>query len=388
MSSIRSLHHARSRKVPALTAAALLPCFLAPAYAATWRVPSQVPTIQAGIDSAAVGDTVLVADGEYSGPGNYNITFSPPHPPAPPAPVDIVVRSENGSRFTVIDVQGTAESPRRGFFIGTNETSASVLEGFTIKRGHMATSPSLRSADPQHDLSAGGVKVQTADPVLRDLVVVDCQSEFTGGGISIELGARPRLEEVIIRGCVAGIQGGGLSIETGSAPTIIDSEITGSFSRSGGGVHVSANPTFINCLIAGNWSLAGGGIETNGFANLTLERCLVWNNCASLRGNEVYAEASGSFQLDCCLIDSTGVVVEGFTSLTYGETTRFVDPLFCSPENCELAPNQSGHYAVSVNSPALPEFTPCGEVIGDVSRSCAIVPTSPLSWGRLKATFR
>ena len=60
------------RLLPLLCAALLLP---AAARAATLNVPAQYPTIQAGVNAAVNGDTVLVADGTYSGPGNRDIDF-------------------------------------------------------------------------------------------------------------------------------------------------------------------------------------------------------------------------------------------------------------------------------------------------------------------------
>jgi hypothetical protein len=88
-------------------------------FAVIKNVPSVYLTIQAGIDAAGTGDTVLVEDGTYTGPGNRDIDFKGKA---------ITVQSENGPASTIIDCQGLG----RGFYFHNNEGKGSVLAGFTI----------------------------------------------------------------------------------------------------------------------------------------------------------------------------------------------------------------------------------------------------------------
>lgn len=86
-------------------------------------VPTEYPTIQAGINSAVDGDTVLVADGTYIGTGNKNLTFGGKA---------IAVRSENGPESCIIDCQNSG----RGVYFNSDEDTCSVFSGFTITHGY------------------------------------------------------------------------------------------------------------------------------------------------------------------------------------------------------------------------------------------------------------
>ena len=70
------------------------------AEADTLLVPKDFPTIQDAMNAADTGDTVLVADGVYTGLGNCGLYF-------PGAPFTVfTVRSENGPENCIIDCQG------------------------------------------------------------------------------------------------------------------------------------------------------------------------------------------------------------------------------------------------------------------------------------------
>jgi len=147
----------RPKPVPVLM---LLVLFALPTAAATIHVPGDQPTIQAGINAALNGDTVLVADGTYTGPGNRDIDF---------LGKAITVRSADGTDTCIVDGEGLG----RGFVLINEEPPEAVLQGFTIRNcvGDFG----------------GGVYCVGSSPTLVGLVIRDCSATSDGGGFySIE----------------------------------------------------------------------------------------------------------------------------------------------------------------------------------------------------------
>ena len=104
--------------------------FCASSYAQVINVPADQPTIQAGINAASDGDTVLVADGIYF----ENIKFKSK---------EIVVAShflidldETHIENTIIDGSNPSNPDSAAVVMFTNfEDTTSVLYGFTIQGG-------------------------------------------------------------------------------------------------------------------------------------------------------------------------------------------------------------------------------------------------------------
>ncbi len=82
-------------------------------------------TIQNGISTSVNGDTVIVEDGTYTGPGNVDLDFGGRN---------ITVTSQNGPATTIIECQGTSSAYHRGFYLHSGETNA-VISGLTIQNG-------------------------------------------------------------------------------------------------------------------------------------------------------------------------------------------------------------------------------------------------------------
>src|SRR5262245_61583098 len=112
-----------SRYAAAVFSFLLIAFFFEPAPVRTWNVfvdgSGDAPTVQAGIDSAASSDTVLVHPGTYF----EWITFRNKN---------VVVKSSAGPGQTVID--GTGFN-RQVVTFSNGQSREAVLEGFTITHG-------------------------------------------------------------------------------------------------------------------------------------------------------------------------------------------------------------------------------------------------------------
>lgn len=124
----------------------LLPTALA---ATIIHVPADESTIQAGIDAAVDGDTVLIADGLYTGPGNRDIDFEGK---------TILVTSENGAEATIIDCGGTSVEAHRAFHFHKGERPQTLVRGLTIRGGYFAWE------------YGGGILCEHASPTIADCI--------------------------------------------------------------------------------------------------------------------------------------------------------------------------------------------------------------------------
>jgi hypothetical protein len=340
----RSMLEPRPERIRRAVAGALIATLAglgASAQATVRNVPESYPTIQAAVDASAAGDTVLLSPGTYRGAGNKNVQFHGR---------DIVVTSRAGADATVIDCEWSG----RGFCICENETRAARIEGLTIVDGE---APNINMSG-----SGGGINCFSASPTISDCKFVSNDARQSGGGLRLTL-CSALVERCVFGNNYAALNGGGIFVDGSPVATVTHCVMLGNFAANGAGISYSgAWPCQLqDCTIVANYGTVGGGVDTS--VSLTLERCIIWGNCSFVHGNEFYG---GIFDLRCCDVDSSDA--GGFAHVTYDANCVFTDPMFCAPEPCGWF--YSGDWALSADSPCLPEHSLCGELIGALGQGC------------------
>lgn len=277
----------------------------------TINVPGDAASIQAGINAASNGDTVLVAPGTYV----ENIDFKGKA---------ITVTSSGGPTKTTID------GGQKGIVVNfaSNETRASVINGFTITDD----GPPLPA---QVTVTAVGIFVGGANPTITNNVITNNR----GFGIEVYSGSAYISGNTITNTSTAGDprqdfgcdydDGDGIFIQ-GASNTIVDPPVidhntieqnVGHCLGGGIGLFAAAVSTIIsNNIIANNQSLGyGGGVYDNGSASLYQN--LIYNNVSGVAGGGVYLSLSSQIN------GATGPLNVFITNNTIYGNTISVNPL-------------------------------------------------------------
>ena len=319
------------------------------AMATVIHVPADQPTIQEGINEASNGDTVIVAAGTYIGPLNRNLDF---------AGTNQVLVSAAGRAETVIDCEGVA----RGFYFDGGESSASLVQGFTVVNGAGAA-------------YGGGIYCRSGSaPTVVSCAFIGCEAQHGGGAWCH--GSSPTFTDCIFADNVAATQGGGMYCYE-SSPELTRITFSGNQASQGGGIYCwGAGLTIANCTFCENQASAGGGVHCKASA-LTITNAII---AFSAAGEAVSCEGTGDPVIAHCVVFANA----GGDSLcgTYHDNL-FVDPLFCDMYNSD--------YTLCANSPCLPESpqNPWAELVGAHEGGCGDCdsPVEPASWGAIKAMF-
>ena len=322
------------------------------AYGAIIRVPGDQPTIQAGIDVAEDGDTVLVADGTWTGPDNKNLDFGGKA---------ITVTSENGAGNCIID----CEKRGRGFYFHNGEGEESIVRGFTITNGSVFG-------------VGGGIGCSSSSPTITDCTISgNTTGDYgLGGGIYCD-NSSPTITNCTITDNTAGDvgAGGGIYIDDHSSPTItnctISSNIAGDWSGFGGGIscYDYSSPTITNCIISDNFSPAYAGIDC-GRSDPTITNCTITRNWSIYGAAGIHCSDSSPIITNCIFWDDEygeiSLYGDSNPVVTYsdiqggwpGEGNINANPLFVDPDN--------GDYHLQAGSPCIDAGTPEGAPPTDI----------------------
>ncbi|MBD3236042.1 MAG: hypothetical protein GF330_05015 [Candidatus Eisenbacteria bacterium] len=281
------------------------------------------PTIQAGIDAAIEGGTVLLADGIFVGDGNRDIDFQGKA---------MALQSQSGDPAScVIDCQGTAQDWHRGFSFTSGETAETRIEGITVRGGYA-------------DIAAAAY-IDDSSPAFRNVVFADHYADF-GGAVRCRGTSAPLFEDVVFRGNGARVGGAIYSLGGDCVPVIR------------------------NCTFYDNYATNyGAALRCYDFSDPVIENTII---AFSSEGVSISCANSGMPVISCTDIygNAGGDWVDPFDDQLGVDGNFSADPLFCD------APG--GDLTLDAESPCTANNAPddCG-LIGAYDIGCGDTSDTP-----------
>ena len=241
-------------------------------YIVDWHGAWDFTTIQAALNAAEDGDTVIVLPSAGSPDGAYveNVVF-----PARAITLRSIYPQEPAIvAATVID--GNTNGPVVHFQPGT-PTEAALL-GFTITNG--------TGVLDEGEIMGGGLFLVSASPLIAWNRITGNTAEYGGGGIHARSGT-PTIDRNTIIGNTSHF-GGGIYLRRYAAPVISNNVIVGNNTLAGGGglLFAASSPTVVNNTIAGNSGNQGGGVYSYLSSPSIVGNIIAFNACGVYKSHE------------------------------------------------------------------------------------------------------
>ncbi len=305
--------------------------------AVTIKVPNHQPTIQAGIDAAANGDTILVAHGTYTGEGNRDlVTYGK----------NILLKSEHGYMYTIIDCEGTEADPHRGINFIHGEDSSFIFDGFTIVGGH-APEDATRGA------CGGAVLCEFSSPQILNCKFYG-NSASKGGALYLYY-SDTKIAHTIIDSNIA-YHGGGVKSWISNFEvsfSLFTRNSANSVVAGGGGIHChKGSPKILNCSFLYNSAIYGGGIDYFSVDDAAIINSIIYHNYAQ-NGSGIW---HGKGIACCNIYGNIG-----------GEGSFCDDCISVYPEFCDTI---FDNYYLKPISECLPDNNSCVVLMGCYGEGC------------------
>jgi len=304
------------------------------------NVPADQPTIQAGINAAVNGDTVLVQPGNYIEDIDYNgknITVA-----------SLFLTTQNTVYISQTIIDGGGNYIGNGLVkIRNGEDSTALLCGFTITNGKAYkgggincenSNPRLRNLKITGNTAwlGGGIALDNSCAVIQDVIICSnsalnddpggsCNPEADGGGIYCSNSNPVIINTTISKNWVSSltggpVRGGGICFWT-STGIMINVKIMYNFVEPGyyydgigGGIFGGDSLYLSNVTITGNSANIGGGVASANMVFDSVSRCDIYLNHAN-QGNDLYSNSTAI----------TEVILDTFT--VFSPTEFFASPI-------------------------------------------------------------